>query len=227
MDRTDSIAALFSNREQMYLFLARLYRVEVDQTLLDQMAQMDFSIESDQPGITEGYRMIGSFLARRSPDMLTDLAVDYASVFIGAGKTEGNAAYPYESVYTSPDRLIMQEARDQVLKAYRAEGLDRSDTFDDPEDHIALEFEYMAHLCQKTHAALLEEAGPAAADYLAKQKNFLERHLLNWIPSFCADVVRIAETEFYQGAARITRGYLEMEQPLIEQLLLESPTFVA
>lgn len=221
MDGRDSVATLISNRASMYLLLARLFRIEADQPLLDQMARMDFSVEVDQPEIAEGYRMLRDFLARLSPSTLTDLAVDYAGVFLAAGKLEGGAAFPYESVYTSPDHLIMQEARDQVLKLYREEGLDRSDAFQVPEDHLALEFEFMAYLCQKTHAARAANENQVAAECLAKQKNFLEQHLLNWVPAFCADVQRIARTDFYKAVAQVTRGYLEMEQTLIESLIHE------
>ncbi len=221
MDQTSSIDMLITNRASMYLFLARCFRIEVDQIFLDQLAQMDFGIESDQPEIAEGYRMLMDYLAQVSSGTLTDLAVDYASVFLAAGKLEGHSAFPYESVYTSPDKLIMQDARDQVLKLYRDEGLDRSDELDVPEDHIALELEFMAYLCQKTHDALMADQVEIAVEYLTKQKHFLEQHLLNWIPAFSADTQQSAHTDFYRAVAKVLGGYLEMEQTLIGQLLEE------
>ena len=41
--------------------------------------------------------------------------LDYVCVFIGAGKNAQEAAYTFESVYTRPDRVLMQGARDRVL----------------------------------------------------------------------------------------------------------------
>jgi anaerobic sulfite reductase subunit A len=48
----------------------------------------------------------------------------------------------------------MQEARDQVVALYRAKGLDKVAELELPEDHIALEFEFMAHLCQEMQSAV-------------------------------------------------------------------------
>ena len=63
--------------------------------------------------------------------------------FIGHGIDAYSAAYPFESVYTSPKRLMMQEARDEVLAVYRSEGLDLSLI------HIFSEFGTMAILSSR------------------------------------------------------------------------------
>jgi len=212
---------LISNRGSMYGFLARAYRVEVDQELLDQMGKMDLSSEVDVPEISEGYRMLKGFLGHLRESTLTDLAVDYARVFLGAGLAQGDGAYPYESVYTSPDRLVMQDARDEVLKIYREEGLDRAEEFNEPEDHVAFELEFMAYLCQKTTEALKDGDKGSALGYLEKQKEFLEKHLIPWVPTFCNDVQRVARGDFYKAIAKITVGYLGMEQDLIGELVDE------
>lgn len=64
-----------------------------------------------------------------------------------------SAAYPFESVHTSPKRLMMQEARDEVLAVYRSEGLDKLPSWKESEDHIALELEFMAVLGDRIVAA--------------------------------------------------------------------------
>jgi anaerobic sulfite reductase subunit A len=210
---------LITNRGSMYGFLARIYRVEVDQELLDQMVKMDLSVGVDEPEISVGYRMLKGFLEHLAGSTLTDLAVEYARIFLGAGLGGGDGAYPYESVYTNPHRLVMQEARDQVLQIYREEGLDKAEEFVEPEDHITLELEFMAHLCQKTSEALKVGDKSATLSYLNKQKDFLEKHLIPWAPTFCADVERIAQTDFYKAVAKVSTGYLKMEQDLIGKLI--------
>ena len=64
--------------------------------------------------------MICGYLSQADGTVLTELAVDYVRAFIGSGNDGFSAAYPYESVYTSPKRLMMQDARDEVLVLYRA-----------------------------------------------------------------------------------------------------------
>lgn len=218
---TAELTKLISNRGSTYGFLARIYRVEVDQELLDQMARMGLSIKVDLPEISEGYRMLKGFLEHLTERTVTDLAVDYARIFLGAGAKSGDGAYPYESVYTSPEGLVMQDARDQVFKLYREEGLDRAEELNEPEDHIAVELEFMSYLCQKTTEALKDGDKGGALGYLKKQNDFLEEHLMRWVPAFCDDVQRVALGDFYKAVANITIGYLSMEKDLIGELVDE------
>jgi TorA maturation chaperone TorD len=221
MDSVSEYSALISNRENLYRFLGRIYKVEIDQALLDQMKVMSFPSECGEAELSEGYRMLADYLRRPGLDPLTDLAVDYAKVFLGAGISEGDVAYPFESVYTSKERLIMQEARDQVLAVYRAKGLDKAETLDYPEDHIALELEFMVHLCEETRHALDAQDWPAVSNCIQEQKDFLTQHLLNWVPRFCADVEKCADTELYKAVGKVTNGYLHMEQAILEDLAAE------
>ncbi|SDD55305.1 TorD/DmsD family molecular chaperone [Sporomusa acidovorans] len=219
MEKIVEYLAIMENRENLYRFLGRLYKIEVDQTLLDQMEGMCFPAGDGEDELAEGYRMLEVYCTHLGSDPLTDLAVDYARVFLGAGIAGNEAAYPYESVYTSPKRLIMQDARDQVVAAYRAKGLAKLETLDFPEDHIALELEFMAHLCHETQQALVKRDWLAVSVCLKEQMGFLVQHLLNWVPAFCADTKEYAETEFYQAVAKITNGYLHLERSILEELI--------
>jgi len=223
MNETSEFAALISNRETLYRFLARLYRIEVDAPLLNDLSEMGFPTECDAPELAEGYRMLTAWLRDPGSDPLTDLAVDYARVFLGAGVFEGVVASPYESVYTSKERLIMQEARDQVLAVYNAGGLCLDESAEIPEDHIALELEFLAHLCRETLNVGDNRARVSAL--LREQKEFIERHILNWIPAFCADIEKCASTDFYRALGKITRGFMNMELEILEDFLVfyESP----
>jgi putative dimethyl sulfoxide reductase chaperone len=223
-----TVATLITNRTGTYQWLARLYRVEIDQPTLDRLTQINPAAIADDSEMGRGYRRLGDFLARPEPDLLIRLAVDYARIFLGAsmqGATaDSRGAYPYESVYTSTKRLLMQEARDEVIALYRREGLERSPNFAEPEDHLAFELEFMAFLGTQASAALQAGDPEQTVRYLGKQSAFLEQHLLRWLPDFCADVQRIARHGFYPAIAQITLGYLQMERALIGDLMAELQT---
>jgi len=227
VEKISEYLALISNRENLYQFLGRFYKVEIDQTLLDHMEGMCFPTECGDDELAEGYRMLEEYLRNLGSDPLTDLAVDYARVFLGAGIVGDDAAYPYESVYTSSKRLIMQDARDQVVAAYRAKGLNKAETLELPEDHIALELEFMAHLCHETQQAFVTQDWPAVSVCLKEQMEFLEQHLLNWVPAFCADIEKFAGTEFYKAVAKVTNGYLRLERSILEDMSAETGVEVA
>ena len=162
-----ALAELTAQRSAVYRLLARLYRVEVD----------------------AGYRTIATYLSGADAHAITDLAVDYVRAFIGHGIDAYSAAYPFESVYTSPKRLMMQEARDEVLAVYRSEGLDKLPTWKEAEDHIALELEFMAALGDRIVAA-------AEAD----------------------DLRRFAQCGLYQGLASLTDGFLQVEEEFFDEI---------
>ena len=119
-DQETTIADVLRGRMATYQFLSRLFRVEVDQELYDTLMSMRFPANTGNALVDEGYRMICGYLSQADGTVLTELAVDYVRAFIGSGNDGFSAAYPYESVYTSPKRLMMQDARDEVLVLYRA-----------------------------------------------------------------------------------------------------------
>ena len=182
---------------------------------------MDFPKNTGNKLVDEGYETIRAYLSEPHPGVMTELAVDYARTFIGHGNNGYSAAYPFESVYTSSKRLLMQGARDEVLVIYRAAGIDKKDSWKEGEDHIALELEFMQILAQRTVDALLEEDEDKAFDLLIVQKNFLDDHLLGWFPMMQRDMEKFAKTNFYRGLARLTRGFLEVDFELLEELTAE------
>ena len=186
----DELIKLIEQRAATYGLLSRLFRVEIDQELLDQLHGMRFPAATGNSDVDEGYLRLAKYLSNTWENSLTDLAVDYTRVFIGHGVDAFSAAYPFESVYTSEKRLLMQDARDEVLAIYRSAGLDKQDSWKEGEDHVALE-------------------------------NFLEDHLLSWVPMMTADMKRFAKTDLYQGLAYLTDGFLNTDKAFLDDVLTD------
>ena len=222
-DQSAQIAALMRDRAAMYAFLGRIFKREVDEEMLGQLRAMRYPQGSDDPRVNEAFRRMYQFMRRAREDVLDVLAVDYARTFLGSGILNGNAAFPYESVYTSEKALVMQEARDEVLAIYRANGMDKDPAWTDPEDHLALELEFMGVLCERTADALETETSDDAhaADpvaLVATQYGFLVLHLLRWVPRFCVDVPRYCTSDLYAAAAQLLEAYLQDDQALLEDI---------
>lgn len=195
------------DRLVVYGFLARVYRAEVDEGFLASLKEVSFDELASQSGLGEGAALLQDYLHRPTLTMRKDLAVDFAKVFLAAGISQGAAAFPYESVYTSPDRLVMQEARDQVLSLYRTKGIALNGVVE-PEDHLAFELEFMLYLIGEGKEAVGAADFSALENNLQEQREFLQNHLLNWVPDFCEDVQACANTDFYKAVAQITGGFL-------------------
>lgn len=210
---------LNEQRAATYGLLSRLFRVEIDEPLLNELHGMRFPANTGNKDVDEGYRLLATYLSNTWDNSLTDLAVDYVRVFIGHGVDAFSAAYPFESVYTSEKRLLMQDARDEVLAIYRAAGLDKQDSWKEGEDHVALELEFEQILATRTVEALRRGDEDEAAALLTTQKNFLDDHLAAWVPMMTADMKRFAKTDLYRGLAFLTDGFLATDQAFLEDIL--------
>jgi anaerobic sulfite reductase subunit A len=116
-------------------------------------------------------------------------------------------------------QLLMQQARDDVLKVYRSMGVDKASNFPEPEDHIALELHFMTHMCEKTNTALNDGNLADARRFLVVQKEFLGGHLGRWVPRLTADILKSASGDFYKAVAKITKGYMEMDKQIVAELI--------
>ena len=210
------LAILCRQRAATYGLLGRLFRVEVDQPLLDELHANRYPASTGNALVDEGYRDIATYLSNIDERSVTQLAVDYTRTFIGYGVDAYSAAFPFESVYTSEKRLKMQDARDEVLAIYHAYALDKDESWEENEDHLAVELEFMQVMC--TRSAMSLEAGDEAqaTRQLEVQKNFLEDHLNAWVPMMTADIARISKTKFYQGLGKLTEGFLEEDARFLE-----------
>lgn len=202
-----------------YGFCARLLRTEVDDEALARLRALKFPAESGNEHLDAGYRGLCAALREGGERLRGDLAVDFLHTFIGVTQDREQAAFPYESVYTSPEHLLMQDARDEVLAAYRAAKVVLVDEACEPEDHLAFELEFLQLLGERAVDALAAGDDEACARLLQTRRAFLESHLFNWVPAFAADVQRVARTGFYRALADIVLGVLETDRELLDDVL--------
>lgn len=217
----DELARLNTQRAATYGMLARLYRNEIDDAFLTELRNMRYPINTGNDNTDEGYRLMAHFLSNVWANTLDDLSVDYSRTFIGHGVDGYSAAYPYESVYTSPKRLMMQDARDEVLAIYRSYGLDKQESWKEGEDHVALEMEFMQTLANRTADALEKGDEDEAVALLETQHNFLYDHLAAWAPMMTRDMKRLAKTDLYQGLAYLTDGFLSTDLAFLKDVLTD------
>lgn len=215
----DDLAALCEERSATYGLLARLYRSEVDQPLLDELMDTNYPVDAGNDLMDAGYYGIAKYLSNAWVDPLTKLSVDFTRAFLGSGIDTYSAAYPFESVYTSEKRLLMQDARDEVLAIYRSCGLEKSESWTVGEDHIAVELEFMRVLAARTAEALRVADDDRAFSLVNTQHNFMDGHLVSWVPVFANDVRRFADTLFYRSVADLTEGFLEEDALLLASLV--------
>ena len=215
-DRSD-FSQLMRNREDLYRFFARLFQKEIDEAFFEQLRHVKFPLGRQETELTEfsdALLRLNEYFEYDAGETIDDLAADYAKTFLGAGRADGAAAFPYESVYTSPKRIMMQNAWNEVSEIYANKGVEMEDEVSDLKaDHIAIELEYMAFLCDDTSMHTETLFG------LEEQKEFLNRHLLNWVPEFCLDIKYYADTEFYRMVGQLTTGFLQFDSFVLDSMI--------
>ena len=224
-DQTEEVAEgrelvdFMTRRARTYGLLARIFRVEVDGKFLEELRHLRFPTSTGNEHVDYGYRTMYNYLKGTWEDTLLDLARDYARTFIGHGNNGRSAAYPFESVHTSEKRLLMQDARDEVLAIYRANLLKKGDEWNDCEDHIALELEFMQVMSERTAKALKEGKEDEAVEMLKTQRAFVGQHLANWVPMFVSDIKYFSQTDLYIGAGELLLGFVQTEVEALDDLL--------
>ena len=217
-------AAACELRRCLYDLLGLAYYREPTRAFLDALASADFlsaaPFSPEHPEAAEGLRLLSisleSFRNGRVGKEVENLQLDYFRLFIGAGTP---AAPPWESYYRTEERLLCSHYTLDVRSWYERFGLVSDCRDKEPEDHIGLELEFMAHLCDGWKRCCLRGDEKGAAAYLEAQRGFLEAHLLEWASSFCRDVVRFAETPFFAGLAGLTEGFLCWDGSFVNGLL--------
>jgi TorA maturation chaperone TorD len=193
--------------------LARLLYDEPErawmQSLADEAVFDDTPLGAEQPDVVAGLRLLQQWSqAVRggwSDEGYTSLRSDYARLFQGPGKL---LAVPWESAQLTDGRQLFQAQTLQVREWYRRFGLEAARLHTEPDDHIGLEFAFLAHLAQRGLSALAQGDQAALDEAVAAQRDFLAAHPLQWMPQWCDQVDQHARTDFYRGVARVTRGVL-------------------
>ena len=213
MSGTNTTQVLQSARVQTYRFLSRLFEKEMTKQLLDAVSSLDFDAPYENALMREGYAGLKAFFAQELANREDELAAEYARVFLAAGIAKGKAAFPYESVYTSKEKIVMQRAWEDVSRLMEQKGLALSGVEADvKEDHIAAELLFAAWLVEND---LPDEAA-----------TFRNTHLLNWVDQFAADVEELSSYGFYPAATKLLRGFLELEEALLSGGVEELPETV-
>lgn len=212
-------AADMRAREQMYRLIAGLFRRELEEADLEMLHGSLFPADSGNADMDKGFELIATYLSNLWCESAEELRIDYARCFVGHGEDAYGAAFPFESVYTSPKRLLMQQARDEVLAIYRSCDLDKDDNWREGEDHIALELEFMATMVQRCRHAIETGDEQGARNTLKIQRNFLDNHLLAWAPMMARDMRKFAKTDLYLGLSYLVEGFLADDRAYLDGVL--------
>ncbi|TGE33743.1 molecular chaperone TorD family protein [Desulfosporosinus sp. Sb-LF] len=109
------------------------------------------------------------------------MGYEFNRLFVGPTSPK---APPYESVYLSPDHLVMGEQTLAVRKIYTQENLQAFRQGREPDDFIATELEFAAYLLSRIVDAQSAKDGVQGQHYTTLLHMFWSQHLGRWLGPF-------------------------------------------
>jgi TorA maturation chaperone TorD len=217
--KKQDLALLANHRATIYGFLAAIYRQEVSSGLLKQIKDPQFLEVLSSLGI----ELNNGFFKKPEKELIEDLAVEYAHLFLGPGKHIS----PHESVHhkkeNAPSGQLWGESTAEVKKIIESSGLEYQPEYTGLPDHISVELEFMQHVVLREEQAWEAEDKEMAHLCLENEKKFIEEHLARWVPNFCEKVTQEADLPFYREMARLTQTFIEFEKQELNKLKEDTP----
>jgi len=203
------VSNIIEGRMAMYSFLSTVLLDVPPKEFLRDLMEGEVVFPS-HPHIDEGVRILRDLASKFSSveDFETFVKQEFTAVFIGPFS---ETTSPYQSTYEgdSPYR----EVTARIKRKYLEMGYIPQKKLPEPADHIGVELSFMAESCR----TMLENEDERMVE-LKKQKEFLKEELLTWVFKFCDALENNVNARFYNGIAKILRGFMQMEKKGINEL---------
>jgi TorA maturation chaperone TorD len=165
--------------------------------------------------LDEAFDRYSGALGNLDKDGMELLEFEFNRLFVGPGKLE---APPYSSVYLSADKSVFGESTISAQQFYTFSGLKLRNSGREPGDHFAIELEYL-FVMQMSDLERIEESEEFELEQsLTTQKEFIEKHMLNWIGRFFENIRNHSEKGFFSAAADLTENFLKSEINVIDEI---------
>ncbi|MEI3377116.1 MAG: molecular chaperone TorD family protein [Coriobacteriales bacterium] len=133
--------------------------------------------------------------------VLKEMRVEFTSLLCSNHK---DAPFPYESVYSTQERLLMRSSRDDVVAQYEAAGFrPLQESGHEPEDHLSIQLRFLAALLAAEAGVQGELVSIFPEEARETRKRFVAEHMKGWIPRFAKEVEARAQLPLYPALARL------------------------
>lgn len=213
---------LIENRLFLYTLLHRVFGREPDQQQLEILTEEHTGEAFGLLSETEGDPLdrAAGFL-RGIREKLKDPAFpetvrgEYTRLFLGPASLP---APPWESVYEGTDAVLFQESTLEVRDFYRRFGLLPESYPRVADDSLALELAFMAALAGRMEEAFRLGDDGRLQETMAGSREFLEKHLLKWIPKFTERMAGKAEGVLYPPMCLVLESYLKRDAGILKEI---------
>lgn len=209
--KTDPEAGVLSverlmKRELIYRWFASLFASELSSQLLEHYCHEDGRAFLAELAKEEALTPVTNWIAEMLSDhedlsgLVMDLAGSFSQLFLGAGGRY--AAPPYQSAHQGDNARLFKEPVSEMNAILRQLDMSLPEDFREPADHLSVQLNVMAQL--------------ATSGTVADQLDFLEAHLVKWVPAFAKACQVNDRKGFYAVAAIALDGWLTAEKSQLQ-----------
>ncbi len=105
----------------------------------------------------------------------------------------------------------MGDEAQQIKNLYTEFGYPFSEATKELPDYVGLEIDFMRYLCGKEAQVWKTGNQSKAMSLLNIESDFMCKHVGEWVPRFCDEVLADAKETLYQGIARLTKAFVLIE----------------
>lgn len=210
------------NRYALYSFLGRSLHQAPDAEALLQSApvkQLKELVSLTAADPIPGLPLLNNFLLSLpciSEKAYQEMCLEYHRLLVGPSTV---FVPPWESVYRSSDKIILNEHTLLVRESYRHWNLEISQLGKTPDDHMGFELEFISLLILDTLKHLKMNDLHKVKLLLEGQKAFFETHLLLWQQQFFRKLEENTEHPFYQGIALFVPYFLDQDYLILDTMV--------
>ena len=226
MSHSTEFAALANARADVYRFLATVFLAPPTVDLMARVRAAEFRAAFSDWVDDAQWDGIGA-------ESLDALVLEYNRLFAVPGD-----AYvpPYESVYTdvvdleysrhmvsgagdAPTRvgkLLWGPSTVAVERCYAEAGFAVTRAAGEPPDHLGIELQFLARLCDEQASAWSANDVPEAIRLQHVEKEFLKTHPLCFVAALRARLDAASAHSFYRAAAQLCESFLQSSAQLLD-----------
>lgn len=220
-----ALAEIAGRRGRTYWLLAQGFAQAPSRALLGDLSAVLGPVNAADALGPETAALAGAVRDALNTDSAGDrLAIEFTRLFGGISESYGGLP-PFESVVRTGnwggDTVLA------VLAAYAGAEIEPPLPDASPVDHLAAELRFLAIACHRESEAWRADDVRSAIDWVRRERDFIDRHVLRWVPAYCDEAAVLATSLFYKALLTLTPLACKLDREDIDAILESVPLLAA
>lgn len=205
------IKAFNEQRAELYWWLSSLFARELTTEELEKYQSPDIRAFltglGENPTLSAPIASMVDALNRLQvrEDAQLELSADFCDLFL---KTDKHGALPYASLYIGESGLLNDKPAQVMSELLAEHNIVVTENLNEPADHLAIELDFLGNLIIRSNEL---ESEAHMNEAMEQQAEFIEQHLLTWVPQFVTKCQQHDEFGFYAAVSTVLQALIKLD----------------